>query len=103
VAPDCIRHASNRDLDKITPGITVLPMTTMTFKIEDEEAAEIREYAKSLGITVSEYLRTRVRVASATVPRTVTAKYSGAPVFEGHPSYLPLTNESVKEMLSDFP
>lgn len=78
-------------------------MTTMTFKIEDEKAAEIREYVRSRGITVSEYLRDRARVVSAVAPRTVKAKYSGAPVFEGHPSYLPLTNESVREMLADFP
>ncbi len=78
-------------------------MITMTFKIEEQEAAEIRNYVKSRGITVSEYLRARARVTPPIPPRTVKAKYSGAPVFEGHPSYLPLTNESVKEMLADFP
>ncbi len=35
--------------------------------------------------------------------KTVIAKYSGIEVFAGDPSYIPLTNESVKEMLSDFP
>lgn len=90
-------------LENAAPGITVLPMTTLTFKVHDEEAQAIRQRAKAAGLTVSAYLRLRATPASPPPPRVVNAKYSGAPVFEGHPDYIPLSLESVNEMLSDFP
>jgi hypothetical protein len=78
-------------------------MVTMTFKVDDEKAALIRQYAKAAGLSVSAYLRLRATPASPPAPRIVKAKYSGAPVFEGHPDYIPLCLESVNELLSDFP
>lgn len=90
-------------LEKSQSRITVLPMTTLTFKVRDEEAQAIRQRAKAAGLTVSAYLRLRATPSSPPPPRIVKAKYSGAPVFEGHPDYIPLSLESVNEMLSDFP
>jgi len=90
-------------LDSGNPGITVLPMTTLTFKVRDEEAQAIRQRAQAVGLSLSAYLRLRATPASPPPPRIVKAKYSGAPVFKGHPDYIPLSLESVNEMLSDFP
>lgn len=90
-------------LEIAAPGFTELPMTTLTFKVRNEEAALIRQRAKAAGLTVSAYLRLRATPASPPPPLVVKAKYSGAPVFEGHPDYIPLSLESVNEMLSDFP
>lgn len=79
-------------------------MTTLTFKVREEEAALIRRQAKAAGITVSEFLRRKALPSEASKPRElVKCKYTGAMVFKGHPDDLPLTNESVKEMLADFP
>ena len=107
VADAIRRHASNRDLDKITPGITVLPMTTMTFKIEDEKAQLYRRQAKAAGLTLSEFIRRKIdgdESNNAQKPaKTVMSEYSGIEIFAGDPNYIPLTCESVKEMLSDFP
>jgi hypothetical protein len=79
-------------------------MTTMTFKVRDEEAQIIRRQAKAAGITVSEFLRRRALPPEQIKPRElVKCKYTGAMVFKGAPGDIPLSNESVKEMLSDFP
>jgi hypothetical protein len=79
-------------------------MTTLTFKVRDEEAAAIRREAKAQGISVSELLRRRSIVPEEKRPaKTVISEYSGIRIFAGDPSYIPLSNESVKEMLSDFP
>lgn len=79
-------------------------MTTLTFKVRDEEAQAIRRQAKSAGITISELLRRRAIVPEMRKPaETVICKHTGARVFKGDPSFIPLTTESVKEMLSDFP
>jgi hypothetical protein len=79
-------------------------MTTLTFKVQDEEAQAIRRQAKAAGITVSELLRRRAIIPEKKNPaKTVLCEYSGIRIFAGDPSYIPLTNESVKEMLSDFP
>ncbi len=79
-------------------------MTTISFKVRDEEAALIRRQAKALGLTVSEFLRRKALPAEPIKPRElVKAKYTGAMVFKGHPDDIPLTNESVREMLADFP
>jgi hypothetical protein len=78
-------------------------MTTLTFKVRDEDAELIRSHAKAAGISLSEYLRRRSKPTSPLPPRVVKAKYTGAPVFEGNPDYALLSLESVKEMLSDFP
>jgi len=91
-------------LDDAAQCITVIPMTTLTFKVRDEEAALIRRLTKASGLTVSEFIRRRTLPAEPNKPRELAkAKYTGAMVFKGHPDDIPLTNESVTEVLADFP
>ncbi len=79
-------------------------MTTLTFKVRDEEAQAIRRQAKASGISVSEFLRRKALPTEQKKPRElVKCKYTGAMAFKGMPGDLPLTTESIKEMLADFP
>lgn len=79
-------------------------MTTLTFKVRDEEAESIRRQAKAEGITVSELLRRRAIIPETRKPpETVICEYTGARIFKGDPSFIPLTTESVNDMLADFP
>lgn len=98
-------------------------MTTVSLKIEDEKLRLYRHQAKAVGLTLSEFILRKIDGddthknhryeqdtpekpkghGNSPTPRLVKAKYSGVMVFAGDPSYVPLTNESVKEMLSDFP
>jgi len=79
-------------------------MTTLTFKVRDEEAEIIRRQAKAAGISVSEFLRRKALPAAQKKPRElVKCKYTGAMAFKGAPGDIPLSTESIKEMLADFP
>jgi hypothetical protein len=80
-------------------------MTTITFKVTEDEARLIRIRARQEGISVSEYLR---RVASGSPragakPRRVRCPHTGAMIFAGLENAPPLTTESVRALLSDFP
>lgn len=77
-------------------------MTTLTFKVRDEEAEFLRLQAKVAGISVSELLR-RKTLPEKKPRELVKCKHTGAMVFKGAPGDIPLTNESIKEMLADFP
>ena len=91
-------------LENATPGITVLPMITLTFKVREEEAAAIRREAKAQGISISELLRRRSIIPETRKSiETVICEYTGARIFKGDPTFVPLTTESVKQMLADFP
>lgn len=97
-------QSASPNLTSSVQGITVLPMTTLTFKVRDEEAALIRRLAKANGITVSEYLRQKSLPPPQQKPRElVKCKYTGAMIFKGMPGDIPLSTESIKEMLADFP
>lgn len=83
-------------------------MTTVTFKIPDEKAEAYRRQAKRAGLTLSEFIRRKIDEPTSKKPTKrkqeyVRCEYTGAMIFKGHPDDIPLTNESVKEMLSDFP
>ncbi len=79
-------------------------MITLTFKVRDEEAAMIRRQAKASGISVSEFIRRKALPAAEKKPRELAkTTYTGAMVFKGAPGDIPLNNESVREMLADFP
>lgn len=85
-----------------------MPMTTLAFKVRDEEAASIRRQAKLAGLTLSEFIRRKMNgmepeKAIKRELERVRCEYTGAMILKGHPDDLPLTNESVKEMLADFP
>lgn len=80
-------------------------MTTISFKVSTDEAREIRSRARRERLTVSEYLRRRA-VASiqppAKIPRT-RCPLTGTIIFGATDGLPPLTVESTREMLADFP
>ena len=80
-------------------------MTTMTFKVSDDVARMIRSRARKERISVSEYLRRRagVSVPAAAEPRHVRCPHTGAMIFAATEGHTPLTTESVRELLADFP
>ncbi len=80
-------------------------MTTITFKVTDEEARMIRFRAKTERVSVSEYLRRRARVSmpAARKPRRVRCAHTGAMIFAAAEDQTPLTTELVRELLADFP
>ncbi len=92
-------------IDTRRSGITVLPMQTLTFKVTEEEARRIRRAAQREKVSVSEYLRRRAG-GPAPLPmklRKVRCSRTGAVIFAAAPHLPPLTTESVREMLADFP
>jgi hypothetical protein len=80
-------------------------MATITFKVTEEEARLIRSRAREERISVSEYLRRRASISmpASRKPRQVRCPHTGAMIFAGLENQPPLTTESVRELLSDFP
>ena len=80
-------------------------MTTLTFKVTDEEARLIRSWARKERVTVSEYLRRRASLALAPArrPAKVHCTHTGAMIFASPENRPPLTTDTVRELLSDFP
>lgn len=82
-----------------------LTMTTISFKVSTDEAREIRSRARRERLTVSEYLR-RQAVALIQPPAKIQrtrCPLTGATIFGGADDLAPLTVESTREMLADFP
>ena len=80
-------------------------MTTLSFKVNAEEARTIRVQARKEGVSVSEFLRRRAcfRMPPPQKPAHVRCPHTGAMVF-GAAAHLPrLTTETVRELLADFP
>jgi hypothetical protein len=80
-------------------------MTTISFKVTADEARLIRSRAKKQGLTVSEYLRQQASCvpSTATKPRKVRCRRTGAIIFAGVEGEAPLTTEKVRELLAEFP
>lgn len=80
-------------------------MTTISFKVSEEEARRIRSEARKAGVSVSEYIRRRAMavIPEPRKPRLVRCKHTGAMIFSPARSEPPLTTEAVRELLSDFP
>ena len=80
-------------------------MATITFKVSEDEAQRIRALARKEGITVSEFLRRRATfvIPEPRKPRRVRCKHTGAMIFSPTGNEPPLTTETVRELLSDFP
>ncbi len=80
-------------------------MTTLTFKVSDEEARQIRARAHREKLSLSEYLRRRARAPSGypSKIRRVRCPVTGAKIFAAPEHEPPLTTEAVKDLLSDFP
>lgn len=81
-------------------------MPTITFKVSPEEARRLRAAARGAKLTMSEFMRKKLSGTVKTKkskPLLAKCRYTGVMVFAPQPGYLPLTTESVKEMLADFP
>jgi hypothetical protein len=80
-------------------------MATISFKVSDEEARTIRARARLERLTVSEFLR-RQAAATASPPTAigrVICPLTGAVIFDGAEYLPPLTLDSTREMLANFP
>ncbi len=85
--------------------ITVIRMATLSFKVSDEEARFIRARARQEQLTVSEFLR-RQSVAPSKSPAAIKrtrCPLTGVAIFEGAEDLPPLTVDSTREMLANFP
>jgi hypothetical protein len=80
-------------------------MKTLTFKVTDDEARHIRSLCKRQNLSLSEYLRRRASGADfeAAAPALVRCEFTGAMIFAPPPGLTPLSTDSVREMLADFP
>ena len=83
-------------------------MTTITFKVSDREAAQIRRLAKKEECTVSEYLRRRAMPKES--PGAPAAAYhieispaTGLPVMHAPAGAPRVSSEQIRELLVDFP
>lgn len=102
--PRGFEFQSANSLPRAPLGITVLPMTTLSFKVSDDEARLIRALAERERLSLSEYLRRRASgVGEPTAPARVRCGLTGAMIFAPSAGETPLTTAAVKEMLSDFP
>lgn len=80
-------------------------MPTLTFKVTVEEARRIRALARRQNLSVSEYLRRQAQPreeAPTRIGRT-RCPHTGALIFAAAPDLPPLTTESVRSLLADFP
>jgi hypothetical protein len=83
---------------------TVIPVTTITFKVSEDEALRIRQRAKQAHLSVSEYLRRRAAGTDESAPLAkVRCEITGAEIFGPINGSPPLTTESVRQMLAEFP
>ncbi|MCC7374781.1 MAG: hypothetical protein IT581_08995 [Verrucomicrobiales bacterium] len=80
-------------------------MPTITFKVSAVEARQIRALARRQKLSVSEYLRRRAQQETDRPRRIghVQCEYTGAMIFAPAPELAPLTTESVRDLLADFP
>jgi hypothetical protein len=78
---------------------------TLTFKVTLDEARRIRAEARGKKMTLSEYVRGRALSdgKSSGHVRQVRCAHTGAKIFSSPPGARPLTTETVREMLADFP
>jgi hypothetical protein len=80
-------------------------MPTITFKVSPDEARRVRAAARSARLTVSEFVRRKVGNPQKPKrgPLFQKCPVTGAKIFAPHPGDIPLTTETVREMLADFP
>jgi hypothetical protein len=80
-------------------------METLSFKVSEDEARSIRARAQQAKLTVSEYLRRRAlnRSSKKSTNPLVRCPKTGAMIFAPLPGEPPLTTESVRGYLADFP
>jgi len=86
----------------------VLPyyhMQTITFKVPEEEADFIRQEARKNDLSISEFIRRKIRNDTGTAEpvKEVFCPITHTTIFSGSSDLPPLTTESVKKILADFP
>jgi|GEM_PF-734518 len=82
-----------------------ITVTTISFKVSLDEARDIRSRARRERLTVSEYLRRQAVAPARPSPaiRQTICPLTGATIFSATDDLPPLTVESTREMLADFP
>lgn len=79
-------------------------MKTISFKVTEDEERRIRQLARRELLSLSAYLRSRAAGNPAGVAIGKTrCKFTGAEIFSTPAGAVPLTTETVREMLADFP
>jgi hypothetical protein len=80
-------------------------MATISFKVSDEEARTIRARARLARLTVSEFLRRQAATVVRPPPMIgrVRCPLTCAIIFDGAEDLPPLTVDSTRKMLADFP
>lgn len=80
-------------------------MPTLTFKVSEEEARQIRALARRQKLSVSEYLRRQAKLGREQHREIahVVCAYTGARIFGPAPELPPLNTDSVRGLLADFP
>jgi hypothetical protein len=80
-------------------------MPTLTFKVTIDEARRIKSEARERKMTLSEYVRGRAlrNGKSSGHVRQIRCGFTGAKIFSSPAGARPLTTETVREMLADFP
>ncbi len=80
-------------------------MTTLTFKVDEDEARSLHMAARRAKLTLSEYLRRQIRVNTAKVKPVgqMKCRHTGAMIFAPAPQHPPLTTKAVRKILADFP
>lgn len=80
-------------------------MKTLTFKVSDDMAKQLKADARREKLSLSEFVRKRLSAGSGDEPivsRELCTE-SGVEVFTSKGKLRPLTTEMVKEYLADFP
>jgi len=92
-------------LDKQIIGYYGNTMPTLTFKVTIDEARRIRAEAKARRMSLSEYIRGRALNGGKKPKgvRRLRCEHTGAMIFASPPGTPPLTTETVREILADFP
>ena len=79
-------------------------MTTISFKVSEDEARHIRKRARQQRLSVSEYLRRRATGTDEAAPvGKVRCDITGAEIFAPLTGGSVLTTETVRQMLAEFP
>lgn len=80
-------------------------MTTITFKVADEDAKRLKARARAAGTTLSEFVRRQISPPRPQSEITlVKCAVTGATIFAQATHLPPLNTKSVRAMLeSDFP
>jgi len=81
-------------------------METISFKISPEEARIVRERARQEHLTLSEFLRRQAVAPPQQSPakvQTRVCQLTGATIFDAGKQLPPLTVESTRDMLTNFP